>query len=170
MNALGPARGPRGEHDVAHVIAAHLALERRAAGQEARRQRNDEYAGRSLVLKAEKPLLDQHGLGPAAADDVPGLGRLEPRVDRNQHPAGGQQAERCDDPLGRVRRPDRHAVALLDAGRGERARGDPGPAGQLGERQPGRPVHDRLGVAEAIRRALHHLRDGLPGHESLRSK
>ena len=115
-----------------------------------------------MVVLPEEALLDQHGLGAAAADDVGGLLGLEPGVDRNEHTARGEQPERRDDPLRGVRRPDGDPVALVDAEFGECACGAPDPVDDLGEGEAQRTVDDRLRVAEAVRRAQDHLGDGLP--------
>ena len=47
--------------------------------------------GRGVVL-VQEALLDQDGLGPAAADDVGRFLGLEPGVDRDQHAACGHAA------------------------------------------------------------------------------
>ena len=56
---------------------------------------------------------EQLRLGPV--EDVRGLGALEARVERDDHPARRVDAERGVHPLGGVRRPDRDPVAGLDA-------------------------------------------------------
>ena len=81
--------------------------------------------------------------GPAPQQDVGGLGALEPGVDRDEHGAGLEEAQRGNDPLGAVERPDGHPVTRLDA-RGDQGGAEPaGLVDELGVGQPGRPVDDR---------------------------
>ena len=117
--------------------------------------------GRGVVL-AQESLLHQDSLRSAAGDDVARFVGLEPRVDRHQHAARGQQPERRDDPLGRVGRPDGDPIALVDSEVSECACGATYSLDKLGECQAQRTVDNRFRVAEAVRRAQDHLGDGLP--------
>ena len=88
--------------------------------------------------------------GAAAGEDVRRLGALEAGVHRDEHAARRRHAERGDDPLERVRRPDRDPVAGLDARR-ERARGAASAtiAAQRGEVDPPAAVDHGFGVRGA---------------------
>jgi hypothetical protein len=166
-DALGPPGGAGSEEDSAGVRPADHGLIGGAGIQEARRQVDDRHARlRSVagVVGAEEVLLDEGELGPAAADHLGRLGGLVPGVDRDQHAAGGQQAEGCDDPPGAVGCPQGHPVTCPDPGLPERAGGHEDPAGQFPEREAGRPVDDGLVVPEAVSGRPDQLRDGLPAH------
>lgn len=115
------------------------------------------------VILSEETLLDQYGLDPGPDDDVGGLLGLEPGVDRHQHAARGEQSERRDDPLGRIGRPHRDAIALFDAELSESTCGATYSLDDLLESQAQRTVDDCFRVAEAVRRAQDHL--GMVCHE-----
>ena len=115
-----------------------------------------------MEVHTEEVLLDQHGLRPAAADDVGGFLRLEPGIDRNEYTARGEQPECRDHPLRGVRRPDGYPLALVDAEFGECACGVADPVNDLGEGETQRTGDDSFRVAETVRRAQDHLGDGLP--------
>ena len=74
------------------------------------------------VVHAEEIADGAEQAGLALLEHVGGLGGLEARVQRDEHGAGGLQAEGRDDPARAVRRPDPDAVAALDARGHEGAR------------------------------------------------
>ena len=108
---------------------------------------------------------DRHQrLGPGLPEDVRRLPALEPGIERDQHRAGGVQAEGGHDPLPRVRRPDRHPVTTFDPHRQERTRRVVRGRSQARERQgpPVAHVYDRLSCREALRGALNEPRRCCP--------
>ncbi len=68
------------------------------------------------VCAEERPGHEQRACA-APADDIQRFGSGEPGVDRHQRGASSLRAERCDDPVVRVRRPDRDPVAGLNTRR-----------------------------------------------------
>ena len=125
-------RDPRVEIGVGHRAAAVdevVPADRRAVGlageQDRVLERGQVDAGareQRRVVGVEEPAHGEQRAGAAALEDVRRLGAAEPGVDRHERRAGGRDAERGDDPLERVRRPDRDPVAALDARREQRAR------------------------------------------------
>ena len=107
-------------------VPGERALGRVAAQHDDRVERRHRVAPREQVdvVGVEEVGDGEQQLGVRAVEDVRRFVALEPRVHRHDHAAGAVDAERGDDPLGDVGRPDRDAVAGLDAGRDERARGD----------------------------------------------
>ena len=107
---------------------------------------------RGDVVDPEEVGDGHQGPGAAAADDVDGLGALEPGVDRDERGARFPQAEGGDDPAHAVGRPDRHPVAGLDARRDQPGAEGPGRVLQLGEAQRHVAVDDGGGVGVALGR------------------
>ena len=103
------------------------------------------------VVHAEELARREEQARAALREDVAGLGRLEARVDGDEHGAGGLQADRREDPLVAVRCPDRDAIAGLDARREKGARGFEAGGGQLCEGQPDRTLFDRRALAKQRR-------------------
>jgi hypothetical protein len=99
----------------------------------------------------------QHRRGPAVADDELGLGRREPRADRDRNRARQRHAEERQAPVGAIRQPDRHPAARADPG-GQQATGDAAgliPQAGVAEPAPGPEVGDRLRLRAAADRVLH---------------
>ena len=76
-----------------------------------------ELGQRRRVVDAEELADGERDARAAALEDVAHLFALEPRVHRDDRAAGAEDAERGDQPLVPVRRPDRDALAGLDARR-----------------------------------------------------
>ena len=98
-----------------------------------------------------------------ALQDVQRLMTGEAGVDGHECRARVVRAQRGDDPVGRVRRPDRDAVARLDAFGEVRPRRRAHAVEQVHEGQARVAVDNRLGGSEAKRRLGERLRDGRQG-------
>ena len=120
------------------------------------------------VVGAEEALHGEEHPGPGLAQDVGGLGPLEPGVQRHEHGAGAHRAQGGDHPLGAVRRPDGHPVATVDPVGHDGPGGRGHLLGQLVEGQPGGGaagtvhVDQRLGLPEAGGGILDQAGDGPP--------
>ena len=101
------------------------------------------------VVDAQEPAHREEGRRARVAEDVSRLAALEARVQRHQHRAGPQRAQRGEHPLGAVGRPDGHAVARPDTGRHEAA----GVAVDLGGQLRVGEAHARRRPAPRSRRA-----------------
>ena len=170
--ALGRAGGARGEDDVGHRVAGQRRFTRRdlgrvglvGPGQEVGPRRGA-VTGRAVE---QHDLLDQVARARVVEErDVVGVeevadGEQEARArraqhvcrllaeeagaHRHEHPAGGVEAERGEDPLMDVRRPHRRAVARLEPTGDERARNLVDLRLELGEREADVAVDDRFVV------------------------
>ncbi|MNI25241.1 hypothetical protein D3C73_788820 [compost metagenome] len=160
-HALGFAGGAGGEQQVAHGLGANsqctvpgaVGIDGRRAAQELckcqvhsqpGRVAIDNHqvfeAGRSMgreqrrVVDVEKPLLDKQQPAAAAFQHIGGLKALHARVDRHQHRTGALDAQRREDPVTTVRRPDTDPVTGLDP---------------QGHQAPGK-AHDALGQVRVV--------------------
>jgi len=137
------------------------ALERRQVGDRPVRPGAAACVAQELEVAVSEELL--HGAEDARAallEDVADLAALHPRVERHEHAARALEADRRDDPLVDVRRPDRHAVAAPDPGGHEGACGAQVRRGQLAVRQRDGAVLDRVAAGEALAGGEHEGRDG----------
>ena len=104
----------------------------------------DGVAEQRHVVGVEEPRDRDERAGTALAQDVRGLRALEPRVHWDEDRARRLQPEGGDDPLPHVGRPDRDAVAGLDAEGDERAGSLVRLRGELGIGERDVAVYDRL--------------------------
>ncbi len=189
-DALRAARGARREQDVRRVVGpqrrrappdlgarllggpgqelvpALAPAGPRAAGQDDGAEVRElvrQGLGDGCVVGAEEGRDGDEQAGAAARQDLADLGRLEPRVDRDEHGAGLEGAESGDDPLGAVEGPDGDAVAGIRARRDEGRCEGVGLGGQLPVGAAGGSVDDGELVAEPGDGAGDHGRDARPG-------
>src|SRR4029450_3424310 len=119
------------------------------------------------VVRAEEVAHRAEPACAAPAQEVAGLGRLVAGVERHQHAAGRLQPERRDLPFPQVRRPDRDAIAGLEARRDERTRRAFPRRRELCEAEAYALVVERERASEALRSPPQRARELylLPGIE-----
>ena len=115
------------------------------------------------VVGVEEPADREQHARAAAGEDERGLGAAEARVDGDEHGTRGRDAERGDDPLERVRRPDRDAVAALDARRAPAPRAASATAADSAANSM-RRVPSTTASASPNRRAASRTIAGIVGH------
>ncbi len=111
------------------------------------------------VVGVEEPAHGEERSGVGPVEHVGRLLALEPGVHRDEPPARAERAERGDDPLPRVRSPDRDAVTGPDAERHRAAGRLVRQHRELAEREARVAIDDGLGVAVPVRRPLRQRRD-----------
>ena len=188
-DALGAARGARGEDDVGEIPADHrprplvgrAGRHRLASGQvllpghgvpggvapqHDHTLESAEVRVRVLehghVVEAEEPRHGEQDPGPALGQHVARLRALEPGVDGDEGSPGADDAQGRQHPLVDVGRPDGGPVAGLDSSGHGGPHRVPGCPVELVEAQPGLAVDQRLPVTEAGGRGLDQPRDGPP--------
>ena len=189
---LWDSGGPRGEEDVRRILWPERVAPALHLGHRFRRDPTEELGptdrrlgggppghddgleGRELytgagqhaqVIVAEEVGDGHEDSSLAPRQDVGRLWTLEPRIHGDQHPAGGEDPEHRDDPLGAVEGPDGDPVAgghtRCDEGGGE----VPGRLPQLPVRQGGVPIPKGHGPWVPTNGACQHRRDRRPrGH------
>ena len=193
-DAFRVAGRARREHDVARIVGTDrrrrarrgrpsvTALPRRdelVPGDRGGRRAHRRAGSCARARRASTPLREQRGIvgveepahgeqhpRAAAREDVRRFGAAEARVDRNQHATRRRHPERGDDPLEGVRRPDRDAVAALDARREQRTGrvGRPGVAAWRSRRASRRRPRPR---PRRMRRAVSRTMAGIVGQGDL---
>ena len=111
------------------------------------------------VVGVEEPVDRAQEARAAPAEDERRLRSLEAGVQRHQHAAGAQRAERGDHPLADVGCPHADPIAGLEPRGDERAGGFLDASRELGERQPQVAVDQTVEVGEARRARPHEPRN-----------
>ena len=155
-HALGPAGGARGVDDVGDVVAGShppVALERRSAGEEVRLQVDRRHVPRARRSPGpRKPCWTSTALAPLRAMTSAASSALNRVLTGTSTPPAVIRPNAAMIHSRGVRRPDRDAVALVDAELGE---------GACGTYECGRRVRRRT-VATDRRRPLRRRRSGPP--------